>query len=76
MVAVSCPAPNTCCCSGQRPLGYHDFTRQAGTENYGGVRPGCWVNALPVGGLVLLPDASSGCKCSYQNRTWIALEGT
>jgi hypothetical protein len=56
-------------------LGYYDFTRQAGTENYGGVRPGCWVNALPVGGLVLLPDASSGCKCSYQNRTWIALEG-
>lgn len=57
-------------------LGYYDFTRQAGTENYGGVRPGCWVNALPVGGLVLLPDASSGCKCSYQNRTWMALEGT
>jgi hypothetical protein len=57
-------------------LGYYDFTRQAGTENYGGVRPGCWVNALPVGGLVLLPDASAGCKCSYQNRTWMALEGT
>ena len=56
-------------------LGYYDFTRQAGTENYGGVRPGCWVNALPVGGLVLLPDASSGCRCSYQNRSWIALEG-
>jgi len=56
-------------------LGYYDSTRQAGTENYGGVRPGCWVNALPVGGLVLLPDASAGCKCSYQNRTWIALEG-
>jgi outer membrane protein assembly factor BamB len=56
-------------------LGYYDFTRQAGTENYGGVRPGCWVNALPVGGLVLLPDASAGCKCSYQNRTWMALEG-
>ena len=56
-------------------LGYYDFTRQAGTENYGGVRPGCWVNALPVGGLVLLPDATAGCKCSYQNRTWMALEG-
>lgn len=56
-------------------LGYYDFARQAGTENFGGLRPGCWVNALPVGGLVLLPDATAGCKCSYQNRTWIALEG-
>jgi hypothetical protein len=57
-------------------LGYHDFTRKAGTENYGGIRPGCWINALPVGGLVLVPDASAGCRCSYQNRSWIALEGS
>ena len=56
-------------------LGYFDFTREAGTENYGGIRPGCWVNALPVGGLVLVPDASAGCSCSYQNRSWVALEG-
>jgi outer membrane protein assembly factor BamB len=56
-------------------LGYHDFTRNAGTENYGGLRPGCWINALPVGGLVLVPDASAGCSCSYQNRSWMALEG-
>jgi outer membrane protein assembly factor BamB len=57
-------------------LGYYDFTRQAGTENFGGVRPGCWVNALPVGGLVLVPDATAGCRCSYQNRAWVALEGS
>jgi outer membrane protein assembly factor BamB len=57
-------------------LGYYDFTRKAGTENYGGLRPGCWINALPVGGLVLVPDASSGCRCSYQNRAWVALEGS
>jgi outer membrane protein assembly factor BamB len=57
-------------------LGYYDFTREVGTENYGGIRPGCWVNALPVGGLVLVPDASAGCSCSYQNRAWIALEGS
>jgi outer membrane protein assembly factor BamB len=57
-------------------LGYHDLTRKAGTENYGGIRPGCWINALPVGGLVLIPDASAGCSCSYQNRTWMALEGS
>lgn len=57
-------------------LGYKDSTRDAGTENFGGIRPGCWINALPVGGLVLVPDASAGCQCSYQNRSWVALQGS
>lgn len=47
----------------------------SGVENFGGIRPGCWINALPVGGLVLVPDASAGCQCSYQNRSWLALSG-
>ncbi len=57
-------------------LGYKDLTREAGTENFGGIRPGCWINAIPAGGLVLVPDASAGCRCSYQNRTWLALQGS
>lgn len=57
-------------------LGYLDLSRGSGVENYGGIRPGCWINALPVGGLVLVPDASAGCACSYQNRSWMALSGT
>jgi len=57
-------------------LGYCELDGERGTENYGGIRPGCWINALPVGGLVLLPDASTGCVCSYLNRSWIALEPT
>lgn len=56
-------------------LGYLDLTRGSGVENFGGIRPGCWINALPVGGLVLVPDASAGCSCSYQNRSWMALTG-
>jgi hypothetical protein len=56
-------------------LGYFDLTRGSGVEDYGGIRPGCWINALPVGGLVLVPDASAGCQCSYQNRSWMALSG-
>lgn len=56
-------------------LGYLDLTRGSGVENFGGIRPGCWINALPVGGLVLVPDASAGCQCSYQNRSWLALAG-
>jgi hypothetical protein len=57
-------------------LGYLDLTRGSGVENFGGIRPGCWINALPVGGLVLAPDASAGCSCSYQNRSWMALSGS
>ena len=32
------------------------LTRDAGTENYGGIRPSCWINAIPASGLVLVPD--------------------
>ena len=28
-------------------------------------RPGCWINIIPAGGLVLIPEASSGCTCNY-----------
>ncbi len=55
-------------------LGYVDLLRNAGTENFGGIRPGCWINALPVGGLVLLPDTTNVCTCSYLNKASIALQ--
>jgi outer membrane protein assembly factor BamB len=57
-------------------LSYADLSQNTGVMNFGGVRPGCWINSLPVGGLVLVPDASAGCQCSYQNRSWVALEGS
>lgn len=56
-------------------LGYLDLTRSAGTENYGGMRPSCWINAIPAAGLVLVPDGSSKCHCSYQMKAWFALQG-
>ena len=28
-------------------------------------RPGCWINIVPAGGLILIPEASSGCTCNY-----------
>jgi len=55
-------------------LGYFDLKENQTNRNFGGMRPGCWINAIPAGGLVLVPDASASCSCSYQNRTWIALE--
>ena len=55
-------------------LGYFDLAKNDKVRNFGGVRPGCWINAIPAGGLVLVPDASAGCSCSYLNRSWFALE--
>ncbi len=55
-------------------MGYRDLTAGSGTENYGGIRPGCWINALPVGGLVIMPDATARCNCSYLNKATIALQ--
>ncbi len=35
-------------------------------------RPGCWINIIPAGGMLLLPEASSGCTCAYPLQTSIA----
>ena len=32
-------------------------------------RPGCWINIIPAGGMVLIPEGSSGCTCSYPLQT-------
>ncbi|HPA44716.1 MAG TPA: PQQ-binding-like beta-propeller repeat protein [bacterium] len=36
-------------------------------------RPGCWINIIPAGGLVLIPESSSGCICPYSIQTSMAL---
>lgn len=35
-------------------------------------RPGCWINMIPAGGLLLIPEASSGCTCNYAVQTSLA----
>ncbi len=55
-------------------LGYLDMTRDVGTENFGGIRTSCWFNAIPAGGMVLVPDGSSKCACSYQMQAWLGLQ--
>ena len=54
-------------------LGYTDLSTDRGNENYGGIRPGCWINTLPAGGLVLMPDATDLCTCSYLIKSSIAM---
>jgi len=39
-------------------------------------RPGCWINIIPAGGLVLIPEASSGCTCGFALQTSIAYNCT
>ena len=36
-------------------------------------RPGCWINVIPAGRLILIPEASSGCTCYYSIQTSLAL---
>ena len=35
-------------------------------------RPGCWINIIPAGGLVLIPEASAGCTCAHSIQTSLA----
>jgi hypothetical protein len=36
-------------------------------------RPGCWINLIPACGLLLAPEASSGCTCNFAVQTSLAL---
>jgi outer membrane protein assembly factor BamB len=53
-------------------LGFTDPAGNGATANFGGIRPGCWINAIPAGGLVLMPDATASCTCSYLIKANIA----
>lgn len=36
-------------------------------------RPSCWINTIPVGGMILIPEGSAGCTCEYPIQTSLAL---
>jgi len=48
-------------------LGYYDLDGDYGSMHFPGQRPGCWINFIPAGGLVLMPEASTGCMCDFPN---------
>ena len=54
-------------------VGIYDLVQDSGTSNWGGMRAGCWINAIPAAGLLLIPEASAWCSCSYPIQTTIAL---
>jgi outer membrane protein assembly factor BamB len=53
---------------------YYDLKEDKGLSYYGAIRPGCWINMIPGNGLVLFPEASSGCTCSFPLRTSVVLK--
>ncbi len=57
-------------------LGYIDLATSMETQNYGGIRPGCWIAGIPAGGVLAMPDAASWCTCSYLNQGTLVLRPT
>jgi outer membrane protein assembly factor BamB len=57
---------------GQNPWMY-DLQSDIGATRLTKVsRPGCWINIIPAGGMVLIPEASSGCTCAHPLQTSMA----
>jgi outer membrane protein assembly factor BamB len=51
----------------------YDLGPQGGPTRLNSVsRPGCWINMIPAGGLLLIPEASSGCTCGFSLQTSLA----
>ncbi|MGQ9733017.1 MAG: outer membrane protein assembly factor BamB family protein, partial [Candidatus Zipacnadales bacterium] len=44
---------------------YYDLINHFGVNHFAGQRPGCWINLIPANGLLIAPEASSGCVCLY-----------
>src|SRR5438105_387245 len=53
--------------------GYYDLARLGGTGNFGGFRSSCPNNLIVAGGLLVAPDYTRTCVCSYQMQTSLAL---
>jgi len=51
----------------------YDLGPEGGPQRLTSVtRPGCWINIIPAGGLVLIPESSSGCTCGFAMQTSLA----
>ncbi|HUE72917.1 MAG TPA: PQQ-binding-like beta-propeller repeat protein [Pirellulaceae bacterium] len=55
-------------------IGYYDLYADSGTKHFAGQRLGCWINAIPSNGLVVIPEASAGCVCLFSITSTVVLE--
>lgn len=53
---------------------FYDLEADSGTNHFSGHRLGCWINAIPANGLVMIPEASAGCVCQFSIASTIVLE--
>jgi outer membrane protein assembly factor BamB len=53
---------------------FYDLESDSGTRHFAGHRTGCWVNAIPANGLVMIPESSAGCVCLFSISSTITLE--
>ena len=55
-------------------IGYYDLYQDSGTRHFAGQRLGCWINAIPGNGLVMIPEASAGCVCQFSIASTVVME--
>ena len=55
-------------------IGYYDLYNDSGTRHFAGQRLGCWINAIPGNGLLMIPEASAGCVCQFSITSTVVLE--
>jgi outer membrane protein assembly factor BamB len=48
-------------------IAHYDLLGDYGTMHFGSIRTGCWVNVIPANGVVMVPEAGSGCMCPFPN---------
>jgi len=53
-------------------IAYYDLEGDYGTVHFTGQRPGCHVNFIAANGLLLVPEASSGCMCAFPTMCTVA----
>jgi len=52
-------------------LAWYDLVGDYGTQHFGSVRTGCWINFIPANGLLMVPEGGSGCMCPFPISTTV-----
>ncbi len=54
--------------------GFYDLEADVGAQHFAGHRLGCWINAIPANGLVMIPEAGAGCVCLFSIESTVVFE--
>jgi len=57
----------TCLIWGDRSPALYDINQDRRVRLNSLTKAGCWINSIPAGGMILIPEASSGCSCSFHS---------